>query len=255
MKKTIPVLLLLITTFTGKGQPVADQENTGTNTDRSLVDNLQTCLQTLVAGQSGFLTTITADLETENCPTPIVCSLLAGGPTGIVLATDSISPALYSPRSLQAVSFSSPPAIVAGQLYTIRLTAQCISGPGYSVWWYKSVNDAYTNGMAYTQYGPVIQPEDSLNDFYFQTFVSSGSGAAELTAAALQLYPVPAETQLNLVLPAAAELELCTTDGRILCRLHHPGGTQVLPVAMLPGGVYLIKARMPGGVLVRPFIR
>jgi hypothetical protein len=254
MKKTLLLLLLLNTASTGKGQTVSDQENTGTNNDRSLVDNLQTCLQTLVAGQSGFLTTVTADLETENCSASIVCSLLSGGPTGTELATASISPALYSPRSLQPISFSSPPAIVAGQSYTIRLSAQCISGPGYSVWWYKSVNNAYTNGRAYTQSGLVIQPEDSLNDFYFQTFVSIGSGMADQTATALQMYPVPATTEISLVLPAA-ELVLCAADGRVLCHMHHAGGTLVLPVATLPRGLYLLKAMTANGTMVRRFIK
>ena len=191
--QTICLLSFVLLSIASSAQAVLDQSNIGNNSTRSLVDNIQNCLQTFVPQVNGELTNVKVDLETENCPYALTCKVYEGSLGTNLIATEIVSIPVNTPRSMQEITFANPPVLTAGNTYTLALYANCVSGPGYSIWWCKSVNDAYAFGQAYNQFGSTIQAEDPLNDFYFQTYMTAASGFADLTSDDIKISPNPTD--------------------------------------------------------------
>lgn len=255
MNKILLLTALLLTGLSSSAQYVLDQHNTGFAQNRSIVDNIQSCIQTFTAGMSGALVEVRIDIETGNCPYPIVCNIHDGGPSGNIIATELLTLPINTSRSIQSIAFSIPAIINAGNTYAISLNANCVSGPGYSVWWYKSVNDGYTNGQAYTNNGGTLQPEDSLNDFYFQTYMLAVSGIGEYSTARLSIGPNPATTSLTLRSFSSSDLEICSAGGQVVLAFPDAGMETTLDISGLHAGLYFIRSVNRQGIAVRKFIK
>lgn len=199
-------------------QVTLDQSNTGTSSTRSIVDNLQSCLQTFEAGISGTLNQVKIDIETQNCPYALVCRIYDGLPGSTELTNEVVTVPINTPRNLYTINFSTPANLTAGNTYTIGVYANCISGPGYSIFWYKSVADNYDFGQAYVQNGSTPAAEDSLNDFYFQTYVTPVSGISENSLENVKVFPNPANDIIRLQLDGTKNYTYSLVDqtGRII---------------------------------------
>lgn len=199
-------------------QVTLDQSNTGTSSTRSIVDNLQSCLQTFEAGISGTLNQVKIDIETQNCPYALVCRIYDGLPGSTELTNEVVTVPINTPRNLYTINFSTPANLTAGNTYTIGVYANCISGPGYSIFWYKSVADNYDFGQAYVQNGSTPAAEDSLNDFYFQTYVTPVSGISENSLENVKVFPNPANDIIRLQIDDTKNYTYSLVDqtGRII---------------------------------------
>jgi hypothetical protein len=256
MKKHLFILISLIGVFPLKAQIFVDQSNIGTSTTRSLVDNLQTCIQTIKAGSSGLLVTVEVDIETQDCPYPIICSILEGGPSGSILASESISFPVNSEREIREFNFSNPTHFDIGQTYAIALSANCISGPGHSIWWYKSVTNAYSNGQAYNQWGSGIQPEDTLNDFYFKTYLEGTEGLNIISESKPDLHSNPLNGQISLKISEAnAYITIMSITGQLIQNTSIENGEVNLNVSDLTPGIYLLTASTNSRKYVKKFIK
>ncbi|GAB4136718.1 MAG: hypothetical protein Fur0041_11280 [Bacteroidia bacterium] len=212
MKNGILIFTLHFLTLHAFAQTL-DQNNTGNNPTRSLVDNIQSCAQTFKAGMSGTLAQVKVDITTENCPYPLICKIMDGAPGSTVLATEVVNIPINTSRSIYTITFTTPPALVSGNTYTIALYANCVSAPGQSIWWYKSVNGAYNNGQAYNMFVTTVQPEDTLNDFYFQTYMSVAQSVSENTGMQIKVAPNPASGYINVTgIPAGQTVQATVFD-------------------------------------------
>lgn len=253
------ILLAAIVFFainnSAKAQSTLDQSNTGSSSTRSLVDNIQTCIQTFTAGYTDSLIQVKVDIETENCPYPLLCEILDGGATGNVIASELVNIPINTPRNMYAFTFSMPPPLVSGNVYAIALYANCVSGPGQSIWWYKSVNNAYVNGQAYNRSGTNVQPEDTLNDFYFQTFIPNITGLYENTGDKPVVFPNPASSYLTIETPEKATIEITCIEGQIQKTIKSETKQTTVNVSDLSSGVYILKVKTEKGVAIRKFIK
>jgi hypothetical protein len=240
-KKFSTLIIVLVVNSLSHAQPSLDQSNIGNNTSKSIVDNLQSCLQTFVAGVSGTLSQVKVDIETQNCPYPLTCSIIDGIPGSPVIVTESINVPINTGRTLYSVNFVSPPSLTAGNTYTIYLSANCISGPGQSIFWYKSVTNAYPNGQAYVMSGSIVQPEDSLNDFYFQTYMSIAS-IEEHTIDVVSVYPNPAGNIMfisGLGLSHVVSASIHNLTGKQISAIHHLT-ENLIDISRLGNGIYFL---------------
>lgn len=247
MKKLL--LICCVTSFflNVNSQQILDQSNIGVNPTRSLVDNMQNCLQSFVPQISGTLVEVKVDIETEDCPYPLICKIFEGEVGANLLATEIINIATNSPRSMQSIIFATPPELVAGMPYTIALYANCVSGPGYSIWWYKSVNDAYDAGQAYNQWGANTQPEDTLNDFYFQTYMEALWGLDEQNDLDIEIAPVPSndKTKITMGVNAPTQIQFIDALGRVLNEYSFTN-EMMLETSNLNAGIYFIRVTQLG---------
>lgn len=239
--QTICLLSFVLLSITSSAQALLDQGNIGNNSTKSLVDNIQNCLQTFVPQVNGELTNVKVDLETEDCPYALTCKVYEGSLGTNLIATEIVSIPVNTPRSMHTITFANPPVLTAGNAYTLALYANCVSGPGYSIWWYKSVNDAYTFGQAYNQFGTTIQPEDPLNDFYFQTYMTAASGFAELTSDDIMISPNPTDHFVLISFNGADNVtyDLLDATGRIIKKGNFESETK-LSTSELNEGIYFI---------------
>lgn len=256
MKKIIFLLLTFATITPCISQIITDQSNLGESTTKSLVDNLQTCMQTIIAGNSGYLVKVAVEIETQDCPYPIFCKILNGSPSDTLLAYEFIMLPINSPRGLQEFTFSNPPQLIEGQTYTIVLKANCISGPGQSTFWYKSVTNAYTNGQSYNQFETTIQPEDAFNDFYFTTYLDVSNKLNEIDKIKMNLFPNPSSSGLTVTLNTEeAIIEILNSSGQTIQKLSVKNGHFYLNTYDLPTGLYLIIANTKSGKAKKIFIK
>lgn len=247
MKKLLLICCASCFLLNVNSQQVLDQSNIGVNPTRSLVDNMQNCLQSFVPQISGTLVEVKVDIETEDCPYPLICKIFEGEVGANVLATEIINITTNSPRSMQSITFSTPPELVADMPYTIALYANCVSGPGYSIWWYKSVNDAYDAGQAYNQWGANTQPEDTLNDFYFQTYMEALWGLDEQNDVEIEVSPMPVNDEAKVTIGnnLSTEIQLINPYGAVIVEYAFTAET-ILSTSTLSDGLYFIRVTQNG---------
>lgn len=256
MKTILSLLLTFIFLIQSEAQIVIDQSNEGVSPTKSLVDNMQSCMQTIIAGSSGLLVKVAVEIETQDCPYPIICKILDGSPTDTVLASEFIELPINSSRGFREFTFANPPLFIEGRTYTIVLMANCISGPGHSTFWYKSVTNAYSSGQAYNQSGINIQPEDKFNDFYFMTFLDVSNKLNELNKITMNFYPNPAKEELFVKINnKSANIEVINITGESIQKITADNGIFHLNTSSLPPGQYLLIARTDLGNVVKMFIK
>lgn len=226
-----------------KAQTILDQSNTGSNPTLSLVDALQSNLQTFTPSVSGQLFQISVDIETQNCPYPLICKILEVGNNSTILATELMNVPVFSARSMLLITFSNPPVLIGGKIYAIALYSNCISAPGQSDFWYKSVNDAYENGQAYNQWGSIVQPEDTLNDFYFQTFMLTSSGVVAVDGNSCSIYPNPTSSLLYMESTDQGSVEMYDLKGQLVHNSPLYSGKSSIDLSGLKQGTYVLRVK------------
>ena len=224
-------------------QAILDQNNTGSNPTFSLIDALQSNLQTFTPAISGQLIQVKVDIETQNCPYPLICKILDIGNNSAILATELMNIPVFSPRNMLLITFSNPPVLIGGNLYAIALYSNCISSPGQSDFWYKSVNDAYENGQAYNQWGSFVQPEDTLNDFYFQTFMLTSSGVFDVDGNSFSIYPNPSTSLLYVESNEMGSVEMYDLKGQLVYNSPLYSGKSSIDLSAFTQGTYLLRVK------------
>jgi len=163
-----------------------------------------------------------------------------------------------------------------GDFEVIRLSAtgaeqwrQSLGGPDYEL--LNMVLPLANGGLLAvgTSNSPVGRDKTSasrgLNDIWALKIADTTLGAVNrLPGAALSLYPNPANSALTvqaggLSEASTAQLELLNVLGQLVYQTQAPvyGGSikQVLQVAELPAGLYTLRIRVAGGVLVRQLVK
>lgn len=250
MKKLLTLIFIIIIK-SSHAQFVIDQSNIGSNTTRSRIDNQNTCLQTFTTGNSGELGKITVDIETEDCPYPLVCKILDGGPNGNIIATEFVDIPTFTSRYLHEFIFTSSPFLNQGKEYSIALYSNCIDAPGKSIWWYKSVNNSYLDGEAYNLLGLTLIQEDTLNDFYFQTYFGSSTSIYELQETKTLIYPNPASNNLIIDSRKKPSIEIFSLDGKLILTKKCELISTHIDVSNLAKGVYAIYIKTENGIETR----
>ena len=236
------VTLMYVFPLGAIAQPVLDQSNIGASVVKSIVDNSQACMQTFQAGLSGMLEYVELDIETQNCPYPLVCKILDGMPDGVELASQVKEVPANTSRTMVRVDFDLPTSVLAGQTYTLKIEANCVNGPGYSDFWYASVTNAYANGRAYHATGTIITPESELNDFYFQTYVNTGEGIRTTPAPATRVIYDRENQCIQLMKPgqSPAHMRLYSLQGQLWDSFWLAGDGHVDVSALPPGWVFVV---------------
>lgn len=69
------------------------------------------------------------------------------------------------------------------------------------------------------------------------------------------MHPNPVESQLNISLDEAADIQLIDTYGKVLSTIHTATGKAQLNVASLPVGIYYVSAQVNGASMVQKLVK
>ena len=239
MKKIFYFLLFFSFCSSVSFSQIIDQSNIGVETNSITIASSLYAGQYFKAGLTGTLVRVDIDYSVTSCG---MMSLYIEDSIGSPLASQAVNFTGNLTRNLYQHNLISPPAVTAGTLYNIDLIANSCSGGG-GVNWFYSVNNPYAGGTA-----NLTQTAQPADDFYFRTWVQTGSGIAySFAALGLSIFPNPTSKKIfadvsSLQLSQKCSLELIDPIGKIMLTMDISGRREIeIDIQEIPKGIYFLR--------------